>query len=120
MTNFCRIMLFPGREVCTLYYTSWEYIENLEKVWKSGSKIWKFKKSGTVGRPTVPDFSRKSKSRPRKKLELLNLESGTTFFAKKGKKARKIELWQPPTLFHSFTQRLSAKVKQGGYAMVDK
>jgi hypothetical protein len=27
------------------------------EIWKSGSKIWKAKKSGMVGRPTVPDFS---------------------------------------------------------------
>jgi hypothetical protein len=32
-----------------------------KEIWKSGSKIWKAKKSGTVGRPTVPDFSQKDK-----------------------------------------------------------
>jgi hypothetical protein len=28
-----------------------------KEIWKSGSNIWKAKKSGMVGRPTVPDFS---------------------------------------------------------------
>jgi hypothetical protein len=30
-----------------------------KEIWKSGFKIWKAKKSGTVGRPTVPDFLQK-------------------------------------------------------------
>jgi hypothetical protein len=74
-----------------------------KEIWKSGSKIWKAEKSGTVGRPTVPDFSQKDKKEAMKNLEWLNLESGTTFFAKKKvKKARKSNYGSPIMWFSSF------------------
>ena len=56
-------------------------------------------RSGTVGQPTVPDFSQKVKKLAMKSL---NLESGPNIFAKKGKKSEKIELRQSPSVVLSF------------------
>ncbi len=78
--HFCRIFSFPGREVyCLLLYMGINR--------KSGQdiiKIWKMPRSGTFGRLAVPDSGQKVKKGPWRNLALLNLESGTTFFAKKG------------------------------------
>jgi hypothetical protein len=63
-------------------------MERSLEIWKSGS-----------GRPKNLEWlaghlfqilCKKSKSRPCKNLASLNLESGTTFFAKKGEKHEKI------------------------------
>jgi hypothetical protein len=53
-------------------------LDNLE-IW-----IWKATKSGSVGRPPNPDFWKKVKKSALKSLDSLNLDFGTTFFAKKG------------------------------------
>jgi hypothetical protein len=41
-----------------------------KEIWKSGSKIWKAKKSGSVGWPPDPDFSQKVKKSALKKSGL--------------------------------------------------
>ncbi len=77
-----------------------EYIRNLEQnKKKSGSPA----RSGTVGRPTIPDLLRykMTKSWPWKNLASLNLELWNDFFAKKGKKHEKIELRQAPIMWYS-------------------
>jgi len=47
------------------------------------------KKTGLVGQPPDQDFLQKVKKSALKNLDSLNLDSGTTFFAKKVKKREK-------------------------------
>ena len=70
-----------------------------------------------VGWPTVPDILQKVKKSALKNLSSLNLESGTTFFAKKGKKHEKIELRQSPTPIVIFMHFWNKLCKQNYFDM---